>query len=438
MICKVKDTVNKYGLITDNIKTVAVGLSGGADSVCLVHLLSSLKDEYGIIIKAVHVNHNIRGEEADADEQFVRKLCDNMGIELLTFSVDVPFLAKERKLSLEECGRQVRYECFEKAGCDVVAVAHTLSDSIETMLFNLARGTGIKGLSGISPEREPNIIRPLINCTRDEIEAYCKENSLQFVTDSSNLSDDYTRNHIRHNIVPAFEKINGDFEGAFMRALNSVREADGYIEKCAADLLDESCCEDGYLTAKLASAHDVILKRCILEILKKKMNKPPEAKHIELCFDAVKAGKGKAEIAKDLYICISGDIITFHHMGKAVESWKSLFRNNEAETPFGTFILVKDAPCCADSFDADKIKNELFLSSRLEGDKFTFRNRGITKSLKKLFNERRIPSEKRNEVAVLHDGNNVVWIEDIGVNAMYIPDKNSQKIITVKRTGKNA
>ncbi len=438
MICKVKDAVKKYGLITDNIKTVAVGLSGGADSVCLLHILSLLKDEYGIILKAVHVNHNIRGEEADADEKFVRKFCREMDVELLVFSADVPALAKERKLSLEECGRQVRYECFKKAECDAVAVAHTLSDSIETMLFNLARGTGVKGLSGISPKREPGIIRPLIDCTRSEIEAYCKENSLKFVTDSTNLSDDYTRNHIRHNIVPSFEKINGDFENAFLRAMSSVREENDFVEGCVFRLLEESRCNEGFVTKKLASAHDIILKRCILEILKEKMNKPPEAKHVELCSDAVKAGRGKIEIGKGLYIFIDNDIISFRYVERAAKDWKALFENYEAKTPFGSFVLTEDHPCGADSFDADKIKNELFLSSRLEGDKFTFSKRGVTKSLKKLFNELKIPVEKRQKIAVLHDGENVVWIEDIGVNAMYIPDINSQKIITVKRTGKNA
>ena len=438
MICNVKNAVKKYGLITDNVKSVAVGLSGGADSVCLLHILSSMKDEYDIIIKAVHINHNIRGEEADRDENFVRELCAEAGIELLVFSVDVPALARARRLSLEECGRQVRYECFSKADCDCIAVAHTLSDSIETMLFNLARGTGVKGLSGINPKREPDIIRPLIECTRGEIEAYCRDNALQYITDSTNLSDDYTRNHIRHNIVPAFEKINSDFEGAFLRAMNSVREADGFIEASVTDLLDESRGEDGFYVAKLALANDIVLKRCLLEILREKMNKPPEAKHIELCFEAVKNGKGKTEVAKDLYLCVSGGIMAFHQMKKSADGWRALFENNVAQTPVGSFVLEEDASCGKNSFDADKIKDKLFLSSRLEGDRFTFRKRGVTKSLKKLFNELKIPSEKRNEIAVLHDGENVVWIEDIGVNAAYIPDENSQKIFIIKRTDKNA
>lgn len=438
MICKVKRTVEKYGLIDKNIKSVAVGFSGGADSVCLLDILSKLKEDYGIILKAVHINHNIRGDEALRDESFVREFCLERGIELLVFSEDVPLLAQKRKLSLEECGRQVRYECFDKAECDAIAVAHTLSDSIETFLFNLARGTGAKGLGGISPKREPSVIRPLIECTRKEIEAYCEENSLEYVTDSTNLSDDYTRNHIRHNLVPAFEKINGDFEASFQRAMNSIREEDDFVEGCALKLLDESACENGRKLSVLKEADSAVLKKSILFMLKDKMKKPPEAKHIEACFSLVKEGKGKIELSKDLYISADGDIMTFIHRKNSAPEWKSNFINGKAETPYGKFSLVEDENKRNYSFDADKVNmNCLYLSSRHPGDCFTDKKRGVTKSLKKLFNEMKIPAEKRNSVAVLHDGENVVWIEDIGVNAIYIPDENTQKIITVKRTDKN-
>lgn len=436
MICKVKQTVDRYSLIGENTKSIAVGFSGGADSVCLVDILSSLKDEYGIIVKAVHVNHNIRGEEAVRDELFVKRFCQQRGIELLCFSVDVPALAKERKISLEECGRQVRYECFKKAGTDAVAVAHTLSDSIETMLFNLARGTGTKGLGGISPIREPNIIRPLIACTRKEIEEYCLINKLDYVTDSTNLSDDYTRNHIRHNIVPAFEKINSDFEASFYRAMCSVREDDAFIEKSAAELLDASRADKGYSMSVLSVADGAVIKRCLLELLKDKMNKPPEAKHIEACFSLLKNGKGKIELSKDLYVCAENDIITFCVKEKEISPWRTHFENGVAKTPYGEFSLTEGDGGFKFSFDGDKISDTLFVSSRLEGDCFTFKSRGVTKSLKKLFNEKKIPVEERNKLAVLHDGKNVVWIENIGVNAMYIPDENTQKIFTIKRTGK--
>ena len=438
MICKIKRTVEKYGLIDENIKSVAVGFSGGADSVCLLDALIELKDTYGITLKAVHINHNIRGEEAIRDENFVSDFCKKREVELLVFSVDVPDLAKERKISLEECGRQVRYECFERVECDAVAVAHTLSDSIETFLFNLARGTGAKGLSGISPKRAPSVIRPLIECTRGEIEKYCEEKSLKYVTDSTNLSDDYTRNHIRHKLVPAFEKINADFEASFQRAMSSIGEQDSFVENCALELLSESKRENGWSLSALQKVDIAVLKKSILFLLKDYMKKPPEAKHIDACFSLVKEGKGKIELSKDLYILADGDIISFIRAKTDIPEWKSRFTDGVAETPFGRFSLVEGDKNAAYCFDADKVDYEkLYISSRQPGDSFTFKKRGVTKSLKKLFNEMKIPAEKRNSVSVLHSGENVVWIEDIGVNAIYIPDENTQKIITVKRTDKN-
>ena len=439
MICKVKNTIEKYSLLDSSVRTVAVGLSGGADSVCLLDVLNRLKDEYSFTLKAVHVNHKIRGDEAERDELFVKELCRKKGIELLVFSKDIPALAKERRLSLEECGRQVRYECFQKCGCDAVAVAHTLSDSIETMIFNLARGTGAKGLTGISPKREPDIIRPLIECTREEIEAYCNNNSISFVTDSTNLSDDYTRNHIRHNIVPAFKKINTDFEASFLRAMYSVKEEDDFVNACAEELLKECKNEAGeYNIQILSESDDAVLKKFILKILREKMKKPPEAKHIEACFDLIKSGKGKIELSKDLYILADNGIISFNRSHCEKKPWKAFVENSVAEIPSGVIELIPSDEITADAFDEDKVKNELFFSSRLPGDSFTFRNRKVTKSLKKLFNEMKIPEDRRNDIAVLHDGENVVWIEDIGVNSMYIPDDNSQKILKIKRTGKNA
>ena len=171
MICKVRNTIEKYGLLND-VSTLAVGVSGGADSMCLLEILSKLKQEYDIIIKAVHINHNIRGDEALRDQKMVEDYCQKLGIDCRVYSVDVPALAKEMGIGEEECGRLKRYECFDNVGCDAVATAHTLSDSIETMMFNLIRGTGLRGLCGI-PAKRDNVIRPLIDCTRGEIEDYC-------------------------------------------------------------------------------------------------------------------------------------------------------------------------------------------------------------------------------------------------------------------------
>ena len=238
MTCNVLSAIRKYNMIEKG-DVIVVGFSGGADSVCLLHFLSIVKDDYDIVLKAVHVNHNIRGEEAERDENFAREFCQKLGVEVISFSVDVPSLAEERGFSEEECGREVRYDCFRKVKCNKIAVAHTLSDSAETLIFNLTRGTGIKGLCGINPVRD-NIIRPLIYCSRQDIENYCKKHSLSYVTDSTNLSNDYTRNKIRNEVIPVLKSINPSFEKSISRLINNAENENAFMEQTARKLMSDS------------------------------------------------------------------------------------------------------------------------------------------------------------------------------------------------------
>lgn len=434
MICKVKNTIEKYGLLSC-VKTVAVGVSGGADSMCLLNILSLLKDEYGIILRAVHLNHNLRGEEAVRDENFVRDYCKKNGIELKVFSEDISLLSKQMGTGEEECGRIVRYRCFDEMNCDAVATAHSLSDSIETVFFNLARGTGLKGLCGIPAKREPNIIRPLIECTRKEIEEYCLKNGVPYITDSSNLSDDYVRNRIRHSLLPSVSEINEGYEKNIARCVCSLSQDEDYLSMESRKLLSESETAGGYKNSVLKNAHPAIRKRALSLILKSRMPKSVENKHIELLDEIVSKAEGKIEIGTYLYISVKDDIISFHEAKKVASPWKSDFCSDLAETPYGAYRICEADKNCENAIDKDKLMGKIYLSSRIEGDSFTFKKRAVTKTLKKLFNEMKIPSEKRNAVPVLHDGENVVWIEGIGVNAFYIPDENSKNIIIIKREG---
>lgn len=434
MICKVKNTIEKYNLLS-SVETVAVGVSGGADSMCLLNILVSLSAEYGFTVKAVHLNHNIRGEEALRDENFVRSYCEKKGIDLTVFSEDIKALSKQMGVGEEECGRIVRYRCFDKMNCDAVAVAHSLSDSIETMLFNLSRGTTLKGLCGIPAKREPNIIRPLIECSRKEIEDYCEINCVPYITDSSNLSDEYMRNHIRHHLIPNIAKINEGYENNIARCAFSLSEDEDYLSSESRKLLSESECDGGYINSTLQKAHPAIRKRALSLILKSKMPKSVENRHVELFDEIVMKSGGKIEIGTDLYISVKGDIIASHKPEKAYTEWKSCFISDVAETPKGKYRILSSDGICENAIDRDKLKGELYLSSRLTGDTFTFKKRGITKSLKKLFSEMKIPQSERNIVPVLHDGESVVWVEGIGVNAHYIPDINSENIIIIKREG---
>ena len=434
MICKVISAIEKYDLL-ENVNTVAVGLSGGADSVCLIDVLSKLKEKYGIILKAVHINHNIRGEEALRDESFVRALCDSYGIELKVFSVDVRAIAHERGIGEEECGRDVRYACFSSMNCDAVAVAHTLSDSIETMLFNLARGTALKGLCGIPASREPNIIRPLIDCTRSEIESYCEENNLSYVTDSTNLSCDYMRNHIRHRLIPDIRHINGGFEKNISRCMNSLKEDSDYLEDKADELFSACRTDTGYSAEVLRQSHPAVRKRVLTRILKLYMNKDVDKRHVELFDKAISGECSKIEIGARLYITVKNGVASVSEAAEAISEWQSIFENGRAETPCGTYLLFKVNEASDNVFDASAVKGSIYISSRKAGDCFTFDKRKITKSLKKLFNEMKIPTEKRNSIAVLHDDENVIWAEGVGINSQYLPKDTTKELLSIKKEG---
>ncbi len=432
MICKVKKTIDKYSLL-NNVKSVAVGVSGGADSMCLLDILRKLKDEYGIILNVVHLNHNIRGEEAERDEEFVKNFCEKNNLEFFLFSEDIPALSEKYGLSEEECGRKVRYECFEKVNCDAVAVAHSLSDSVETVLFNLSRGSGCKGLSGIPVKREPNIIRPLIECSREEIEVYCEKNKVPYITDSTNLSDDYSRNYIRHNIVSNFKRLNPNFEKAVIRASKSIEEEHSFIVDSADKLLIEAEADGGYKRDIFLKAHPAVRKEAFSVLLKEKMKKDLQNKHVELVEEAFILKKSKIEIRKGLYIDLSSDIISFCSAKNKIEPWSSELKNERFYTPFGTYILKEAKKGDENAFDADKIEFELTLSSRKEGDKFYNKKRKNTKSLKKLFNELKISTEVRNAISVLRDGEKVVWIESIGTDGNYLPSETSKRIMKLNK-----
>ncbi len=436
MICKVTDTIDKYGLL-NGISCVAVGVSGGADSMCLLEILSSLKDKYGIILKAVHVNHNLRGEEALRDENLVRDFCKEKGIELSVYSVDINSLSAELGVGTEECGRKVRYECFDKAGCDAVAVAHSLSDSIETTVYNLIRGTGTKGLCGIPVSRKPNIIRPLIFCLREEIESYCKKEKIPYINDSSNFTDDYTRNYIRHNIIPSFEKVNPSFAANILRSGMILREENDFIEKTAFELINKSAVGELYDAESFSDVHPAVRKRAILILLSEKMKKQPLYVHTELVNSIIENKGGKVELSTDLFAKVENGRLSFLGKAEKAQPWAVDFVDFRAEGPYGTYFIVSsefynknDA-----AFDGEKIKGQLVLTSRRSGDSFVFKRRNISKSLKKLFNEMKIPADEREKVAVMRDSENIIWVEGVGVNADYIPDKNCKKIFIIKKEG---
>ncbi len=237
---KARKTITKYGML-ENVRHVVVGLSGGADSVALLHFLAGLRAEVGFSLSALHLNHLLRGEEALRDENYAKELCGALGVEISVHRLPIADIAKERGVSFETAGRDERYRLFEEAAATfggIVATAHTASDAAETLLLNLMRGSGLAGLCSIPPKRDI-YIRPLIDCLRSEVEDYCAANGLAYVTDSTNLSTEYARNRVRLELLPYIkERFNPSIVEALARTAALLREDEAALAALVPDTDD--------------------------------------------------------------------------------------------------------------------------------------------------------------------------------------------------------
>lgn len=404
-----------------------VGFSGGADSTALLHYVTT---HFPGTVTAAHVNHNLRGDESDRDEYFVRRFCQERHIPLAVRSVDVLALAKERGQSVESCGRSVRYEFFASlcAGdSDRIATAHTGSDSVETILFHLARGTGIRGMTGIPPVRG-NIIRPLIDLTRADVEEYCQEHDLAFVTDSTNLTGDYSRNVIRHQAVPALRQINPAMEQAVTRLARQLSDQEAALTHYAADLLRQAERPGGYDLAVLREVPKAVTIQAVLCLFREDgVGEKLTDQKLAAVYDAVMAGHGGVAITGELAVRAeqgllllirpnrqrSPAMVAFTVPMTAVVGEKQVktdwfsplnCKNNENSSSF-LFSNV---------LDYDTIPSNAVFRTRRPGDTFRPAGRGVTKRLKQLFQEAAIPAAFRDDVLLLASGSAVLWAEGFG------------------------
>ena len=274
---KIIETIKKYNLINSGDKIV-LGVSGGPDSIAMLDILNQLKDEMNFEIYVVHVNHNIRGKDADEDEEYVKKYCEKYNIKCFSKKIDVPTIAKTKKIGTEEAGRKVRYEYFEEilkeTKSNKIAIAHNKNDKVETIIMHLLRGSGISGLRGIEPIREEKFIKPLIECDRQEIENYCKENNLQPRIDKTNFENEYTRNKIRNIVIPYIKKeFNPNIIDTINRLSEVIAEENDYMNQLAEQaynkiLVDKNNKQIVLKLKEFNSQESVIKNRLILLTIK--------------------------------------------------------------------------------------------------------------------------------------------------------------------------
>lgn len=427
MIDKIINTIEIYSMIKKGDR-ITVALSGGADSVCLLLVLKELSRSYNITVDAIHINHCIRGEESDRDEEFCRSLCTRLDIPITVIRADVPAAASESKKSLEETARDIRYETFKKhAGKGKIATAHTLSDNAETVILNLARGTGLKGLCGIPPVRG-NIIRPLIEITRQQVEDYLKEQNQGFVTDSTNLSDDYTRNRIRHNIIPELLKINDGFYKTFSAGQKILKEENNFISSYAESAYKKCKKSTGEISG--LDKYPYAVKKRIVSMFLNDNNLPVSYDKIN-SVSSLSEKNGKINILKGIYITGKDGVITVNQETEKI---------TDVEIPLkiGRNFIFKNKVLIAEEnkkgdllIDLDKICGTIILRNRRYGDKIKLSGRNFTSSVKKLLNEN-IPSEERPFIHFLSDDIGLIYVENIGVADRVKVTGESIRILSVK------
>jgi len=404
MLSKLCSAISRHEMIKRG-DTLIVAVSGGADSVALLFGMYLLKEKLGINLEAAHFNHRLRGGESDRDEAFVRELCDRYAIVLHVGAGTVE--AGEK--GLEAAARDARYAFFATLS-GRIATAHTADDNAETVLMHLVRGTGLKGLGGIAPVRA-NLIRPMLDVTRAEVLAFLDEYHLSYVTDSSNETDAFLRNRLRHHVMPVLLSENPKFaeNTSFMAQQLRLDE----------EILEELSAPEGQLqVSKLRSLAPSVRSRMLSRFLKENGVREPERNHIALLEQLVFSERpsARAEFPGGIMIGREYDVVKpVSISGKLISL--QLPEKGMAELPqIGLRIVCDDAPGESDNPDCFTVvpNGAMIVRSRQSGD--TMRLSGGSKSIKKIFVDRKIPAAQRDLIPVVADEKGVLGVYGIGAN----------------------
>ena len=429
---KIKNVVESFFKEGERI---VVGVSGGADSMTLLHCLKNSDKNFNLV--AAHLNHCLREKESLRDEYFVKKFCEKNKIKFVCKREHIKKIAASKKISIEECGRIKRYEFFESIG-GIIATAHTFSDVMETFFLNILRGCGLKGLCSI-PKKRGNIVRPLISFKREEIEEYCHENNLEFVVDSTNLEDKFLRNKIRLNIIPEFKEISSCFEKKMFIMLRVLKQDEEFLNIVAEKEFEKSKEAGGLNIKKLNVLHDSISNRIIfkflmyneIEITNSVINK------IRILF---KKGVGRQQLNKNNIISLK--------KGIALIEKKTYFVPFEIKLPRYCEFCYKNlcfVRCNIENYnyfinnvnylflfklDYDKMVGDIYLRNKKEKDRIKLKSRP-TKSLKVLMQEKRLLQIERNNLFLLSDDVGVFWAFGFGADVRVLPDGFSKNFLLV-------
>ncbi|MHB8581002.1 MAG: tRNA lysidine(34) synthetase TilS [Ignavibacteriaceae bacterium] len=442
---KVIKFIDEKGLIQEEDK-VLVALSGGPDSVFLLNFLLKYKKRFKIELGAVHINHLLRGKEAVEDENFCRQLTLDFGIPFYASSKNVKSYAKKNKISIEEAGRKIRYSEFEriskKYGYNKIATAHNCSDNAETVLLNLIKGAGLRGISGI-PFKRGNIIRPVISLTKKEILSYLEQNKINYRTDPSNLDSNYERNFLRNQIIPAIkEKLNPSFEETLLHSSEIFKDSHTYIQSGINNSFDSVVkFQKGKLKLSiknlLASASEIRVEFIKLGLEKYFYIQPTfiDLKKILLLIE--KHTGEKEELSQNLSALRERGVILIHRnekpkvenaiklkVGKSIkvngkDFWIKKIQNT---SPLYTSNKMREY------ISGDKIKSSFTIRQWKPGDKFYPLGMKGTKNISDFLAEQKISSSTKKDQLVLTNGKKIVWVIGLRIDDRFKITNNTKKV----------
>ena len=458
MLKKVEEYVIENKLIKAKDK-ILVALSGGPDSVCLLHILYKLKEVLDIEIGAIHINHLLRGEESEGDERYIKDLCDKLGIKYYVKRIDIKYIANSTGVSLEVAGRNERYKAFEEIrneyNYNKVAVAHNANDQAETVLMRMMRGTGLEGLTGIKAKRKDGIIRPILCLNRYEIEKYCEDNELKPRIDASNYERVYSRNKVRLDILPYMkENFNKDIIETLNRMVLLLQKDNEFIEEYSKKCYDIYCSKknDAIIIRKeifkdeLEAINTRVVKMAFKKVSKSDQNF--EMKHIYKIIELSNGETGKQISLTNNIVCenIYGDVLLslkdnnkktckdkFISINKEKISDNIEFENyivkfnvidSQKKIEFSKDDLIK-------FFDYDKIKKEIIIRNRRDGDKIIPLGMNGSKKIKDIFIDLKIPREERGNIPIVCFDDKIAWVVGLKTSQEYKVTNSTKKILKI-------
>ncbi len=440
----VLEKVERYMADNHMVQTgahVVVGVSGGADSMCLLFVLMLLQKKWDLNLTVVHINHGIRGEDGDKDQKFVEDFCKTHGLTWKSFCADIPKMAKEGHWSEEEAGRKFRYECFASvAGEDgLIAVAHHKNDVAETMLLNMFRGTGLRGMCGI-PAVRGSIIRPLLCLDRQEIEGFLAENHVAFCTDKTNLENTYARNKVRNILLPMVEaNINDSAQEHLLQLAALTKDVVDYIQKQQERVWPQVCRADGSLDIDVLGQQDVVIIR---EIIRRKIQETTGSLkdiglvHIDSIVGLLNNQVGKqVNLPYNIKVVRGYDCLTFTQGQCLLEEDvlpKLEYRvfNREELERIEQKLYTK-------WLDYDKMKGALALRYRCSGDYMIVDDKGSKKLLRRIMIDDKIPQEKRDKIWCVADGDHIVWMIGGRISEAYKVTSHTKRVVEITVKGES-